>query len=45
MTFVNPADGKIQSRQKVGDGMSLPPIVADNMLYVLTQNGRLIAYR
>jgi outer membrane protein assembly factor BamB len=45
MAFVNPADGKILSQHDVGDGMALPPVVADKMLYVLTQNGLLIAYR
>jgi outer membrane protein assembly factor BamB len=45
MAFVNPADGKILSQHEVGDGMALPPVVADKMLYVLTQNGLLIAYR
>jgi outer membrane protein assembly factor BamB len=45
MAFVNPADGKIISRHTVSDGMALPPVVADKMLYVLTQNGLLIAYR
>jgi outer membrane protein assembly factor BamB len=45
IAFVNPADGKILSQRDVGDGMALPPVVADKMLYVLTQNGLLIAYR
>lgn len=45
IAFVNPADGKIISQHEVGDGMALPPVVADKMLYVLTQNGLLIAYR
>lgn len=45
MAFVNPADGKILSQRSIGDGVSLPPVVADKMLYLLTQNGRLIAYR
>ena len=45
IAFVNPADGKTLSRRKVGAPMSLPPVAAGGMLYVLTEGGRLIAYR
>ncbi len=45
MAYVNPADGKVMSRRRIGEGMSLPPIAAAGMLYVLTENGRVIAYR
>ncbi len=45
IAFVNPAEGKILSRRKLGDPMSLPPIAADGMLYVLSETGRLVAFR
>jgi outer membrane protein assembly factor BamB len=45
MAFVDPADGAIKSRRKIGLPMSLPPVAADKMLYVLTDNGTIIAYR
>ncbi len=45
MAYVDPAEGKVVSRRKVGEAMSLPPIAAGGMLYVLTENGRVIAYR
>ena len=45
MAFVNPADGKTLMRRKIGDAMSLPPVAAGGMLYILTETGRLIAYR
>jgi outer membrane protein assembly factor BamB len=45
MAYVNPADGKIISKRKIGEAMSLPPVAADGMLYVLTENGRIVAYK
>jgi outer membrane protein assembly factor BamB len=45
MGYVDPLTGKIESERKIGQPMSLPPIVADNMLYVLTDAGRILAYR
>jgi outer membrane protein assembly factor BamB len=42
---VNPADGSFQSQVDVKDGISFQPVVANNTLYVLTDSGRLIAYR
>ncbi len=42
---VNPADGAFQSQTNVGAGVSLQPVVANNTLYLLTDSGRLIAYR
>ena len=45
MAFVNPADGAILSKRDLKDGMSLPPVAAGGMLYVLTDGGRLIAYQ
>jgi outer membrane protein assembly factor BamB len=42
---VSPADGKVQSTVKIGAGVSLQPIVAGNMLYVLDDSGRITAWR
>ncbi|WP_250890203.1 PQQ-like beta-propeller repeat protein [Sphingobium nicotianae] len=45
LVFADPATGKTLSEREVGQGVSLPPIVADKMLYLLTDEGRIIAYR
>jgi len=45
MVFADPASGAVQHEQDLDQGLSLPPIVADNMLYVLTDDGRIIAFR
>ncbi|WP_188055819.1 PQQ-binding-like beta-propeller repeat protein [Sphingosinithalassobacter sp. CS137] len=42
---VSPADGSIQSTIETDQEFTLPPVVANNMLYVLADNGRLLAYR
>jgi outer membrane protein assembly factor BamB len=42
---VNPTDGSFQSQVDVKDGISFQPVVANNTLYILTDSGRLIAYR
>ncbi len=42
---VNPANGSFQSQTNAGGSVSLPPVVANKTLYVLTDSGRLIAYR
>jgi len=42
---INPADGSFQSQTNVGTGVSVPPVVAGNTLYILDDKGRLIAYR
>ncbi len=46
-TLINldPASGSFQSQTSAGGPVSLPPIVANQTLYVLTDSGRLIAYR
>jgi outer membrane protein assembly factor BamB len=38
-------DGKIGNKGKVGDPVSLPPVVANNTLYILTNKGRLSAWK
>ena len=42
---VDPVSGSFQSQVDVNDGVSFQPVVADNTLYILTDGGRLIAYR
>jgi outer membrane protein assembly factor BamB len=42
---VNPADGAFQSQVDLKDGVSFQPVVAGGTLYVLSDGGRLIAYR
>jgi outer membrane protein assembly factor BamB len=42
---INPANGSFQSQTGAGARISVPPVVAGNTLYVLTDSGRLIAYR
>jgi outer membrane protein assembly factor BamB len=42
---VDPSTGKVQSVTKAGGDVYLPPIVANNTLYILTNNGRLTAWR
>lgn len=41
----SPSDGSVGSTIDVGDSISLPPLVANNMLYVLTDKGEINAYR
>jgi outer membrane protein assembly factor BamB len=42
---VSPVDGTFQSQVDLDDGVSFQPVVANNTLYLLTDSGRLIAYR
>ena len=42
---INPANGALQSQTKAGAPVFLPPIVANNTLYVLTNDGHLTAWR
>ena len=39
------ADGAVGSSTKLGTTIYQPPVVADNTLLVMTDNGRLVAYR
>ena len=45
MVNVSPADGTIQSTVKAGGPVLLSPIVAGGTLYILTNEGRLTAWR
>lgn len=42
---MSPYDGSSLGQIRVGDPISVPPIVVDNGLYVVTDDGDLIAYR
>jgi outer membrane protein assembly factor BamB len=42
---VSPATGEVQSTMKLGHAAYLPPVVANGMLYILTDDGTLTAYR
>ncbi len=42
---VSPADGAMGASVDAGDSFSLPPVVANNVLYLLDQKGGLSAYR
>lgn len=42
---INPANGSFQNQTNAGSALSLPLVVANKTLYVLTDAGRLIAYR
>ncbi len=43
--FMSPNNGDIMRRIDVGDPISVPPIVANETLYILTDEGELLAYR
>jgi outer membrane protein assembly factor BamB len=45
MVSVSAADGTIMNEAKIGGTVLLSPIVANNMLFMLTNEGRLIAWR
>jgi outer membrane protein assembly factor BamB len=45
MANISPANGKLQSVTKAGGPIYLAPVVANNILYVLTDTGRLTAWR
>ena len=45
MTNVGVADGKIGASVKAGKGFYMPPVVANNMLYLIDIKGRLSSWR
>ena len=45
MINIDPVTGSFQSQSNVGAGISLSPVVANNMLYIYDDSGRLTAYR
>lgn len=45
LVIMNPADGSISEQRSIGDPVLIAPIVANETVYILTDNGRLIALR
>lgn len=45
LAYVSAADGKIQATVEAGKHFSLPPVVANNTLYLLDDEGNLSAWR
>ncbi|MFC3711748.1 PQQ-binding-like beta-propeller repeat protein [Sphingoaurantiacus capsulatus] len=45
LVAVSPLTGEIQNSMKIDGVVYLPPVVASGMLFVLTDEGRLLAYR
>ena len=45
IVYASPVDGRVLATVDAGESFSLPPVVANNTLYVLSDDGRLTAYR
>ncbi|MGF1549754.1 MAG: PQQ-binding-like beta-propeller repeat protein [Sphingomonadaceae bacterium] len=45
LTAVSPFDGSIISTTELGENVSLQPVIAGGHLYILTDSGRLLAWR
>jgi outer membrane protein assembly factor BamB len=45
LVSVSPYTGEVLSTAKMSDGSWLPPIIAGGMMYVLTSDGKVIAYK
>ncbi|HKY79976.1 MAG TPA: PQQ-binding-like beta-propeller repeat protein [Sphingobium sp.] len=45
LNYVDPTTGKIQSEVEIDRSMSLSPVVANNTLYILADDGKLTAFR
>lgn len=45
LVYVDPASGAVQATVEMDRSMSLSPVVANNMLYILADDGRLTALR
>ena len=45
ISYVNPADGAVLGTQNTDSGVSLSPVVANNTLYILHNDGTLTAWR
>ncbi|MET0364398.1 MAG: PQQ-binding-like beta-propeller repeat protein [Sphingobium sp.] len=44
MTEVDPANGSVKTEKDMKDSISLAPVAAGGILYILTDGGRLVAY-
>ena len=45
LVSVSAADGSVQATVKAGERFSLPPVVANQTMYLLGGDGRITAYR
>lgn len=45
MVEMSPADGAVIRKRELPDPVTVPPVVANNTLYILTTDGELVAYR
>ncbi len=45
LVYADPATGAVQAEVELGKRMSLPPVVANNTLYILADDGKLTALR
>lgn len=45
MVIINPADGSVQERRNIGEPVLIAPVIANETVYIVTDNGRLIALR
>jgi outer membrane protein assembly factor BamB len=45
MVEVNPQSGEVYQRTKTKDDVQLTPVLANDILYTLAENGKLVAYR
>ncbi|QNM82510.1 PQQ-binding-like beta-propeller repeat protein [Sphingomonas sabuli] len=45
IVFADPTTGAVQGQTSIKTGISLPPVVANDMMYVLDDNGRLHAFK
>ncbi|MFN3834751.1 MAG: PQQ-binding-like beta-propeller repeat protein [Glycocaulis sp.] len=45
LVIINPADGSVSERRNLGDPVYIAPVIANETVYILTDNGRLIALR
>ncbi len=45
MYQLSPFTGEVQEETRLGDDVTLPPIVADNTLYIYTADGDIMAYQ
>ena len=45
LAWLDPQTGAVDGEIKLDDPVFLPPVVADGTIYVLTDRGRLLAFR
>ena len=45
MVIVNPYNGAIIEERKIGDGVMVPPIIANETVYLLNDKAKLLALR